>query len=120
MIILFTKTIKQATMIKNHKFKTEEAFKHIKCWMDTMHLKLNSDKTEYILFRSHAQLKKISPEPLNAHGNLIEISKVVRYLGGLLYQQLNFKQHIKEKVKKKNNDQSNKNLCNMKVQVGHA
>ena len=46
-----------------------------------MHLKLNSDKTEYILFGSQAQLKKIPPEPLNAHSDLIEISKVVRYLG---------------------------------------
>ena len=26
----------------------------IKCWMDTMHLKLYSDKTEYILFGSQA------------------------------------------------------------------
>ena len=68
--------------------------------MDTLHLKLNSDKTEFILFRSQAQLKKISPEPLNAHGNLTEESKVVRYLRGFLDQQLNVKQHIKEKVKK--------------------
>ena len=84
-----------------HKTNLEETVKQIKCWMDTMHLKLNSDKTEYILFRSQAQPKKISPEPLNAHGNLIEIGKVVMYLGGFLDQQLNFKQHIKEKVKKK-------------------
>ena len=46
--------------------------------MDTIHLKLNSNKTEYILVKSQAQLKKISPEPLNAYSNLIEISKVVR------------------------------------------
>ena len=82
------------------KIDLEEAFKQIKCWMDTMHLKLNSDKTEYILFRSQVQLKKISPEPLNVYDDLIEISKVVRYLGGFLDQQLNFKQHIMEKVKK--------------------
>ena len=62
----------------------EEAFKQIKCWMDAMCLKLNSDKSEYILFRPQAQLKMISPEPLNAHGNLTEISKVMRYLGGFL------------------------------------
>ena len=77
-----------------------EAFKQIKCCKDTMHLKLNSDKTDYILFGSQAQLKNISPEAFNAHGDLIEISKVVRYLGGCFDQQLNFKQHIKEKVKK--------------------
>ena len=64
---------------KNQKQQTktdlEEAFKQIKCCMDTMHLKLNVDKTEYILFWSQAQLKKISPEPLNAHGDLIETAK---------------------------------------------
>ena len=76
-----------------------EAFKQMKCWMDTMDFKLNSDKTEYILFRSQAQLKKIPPEPLNAYSDLTEISKVMRYLGGFLDQQPNFKQQIKEKVK---------------------
>ena len=65
-----------------------------------MNLKLNSDKIEYILFGSQVQLKKISPKPLNAHSDLFEINKVVRYLGGFLDKQLNFKQHIKEKVKK--------------------
>ena len=73
--------------------------------MDTMHLKLNS-----------AQLKKISPEPHNAHGDLIEISKVVRYLGGFLVQPLNFTQHIKVRVKK-SNYQYNKNSRNMYLTV---
>ena len=59
-----------------------------------MHLKLKLRQTEYMLFGCQAQLKKMLPEPLNAHSNLIDISKVVRYLGGFLDQQLNFKQHI--------------------------
>ena len=70
-----------------------------------MNLKLNSDKTEHILFGSQALLKKISPEPFDAHHNPFKISKVVRYLEVFLDQQLNFKQYIKEKVKKCN-DQS--------------
>ena len=65
-----------------------------------MHLKLNSDKTECIFFRSQAQHKKISAEPLNSHGDLIETSKLVRYLGGFLDQQLNFTQNIQFKSKK--------------------
>ena len=46
-----------------HKTKTDlkEAFIQLKCWMDAMHLKLNPDKTEYILFSSQQQLKKTSP-----------------------------------------------------------
>ena len=87
---------------QEHKVKTdlEKTFTHLKQWMDMMHLKLNPDKTEYILFGSWEQLKKTSQEPLNAQGDLIAVSKVVRYLGGFLDQNLNFKKHIKEKTKK--------------------
>ena len=96
------KNFKAGNMAQEQQTKTdlEEAFKQAKYWMDTMHFKLNPGKTEYILFGSQAQLKKISPEPLNAHDDLIEVIKVVRYLGGFLDQQLNFKQHVKEEVKK--------------------
>ena len=65
-----------------------------------MYLKLNPDKTEYILFGPWQQLKKTSPEPFDAHGDPIAVSDVVRYLGGFLGQHLNFKKCIKEKAKK--------------------
>ena len=39
-----------------------------------MHLKLNPDKTEYILFGSQQQLKKTSQEPLDAKGDPIAVS----------------------------------------------
>ena len=45
------------------KFKMEHTFNNIKKWMDSMHLKLNSEKTEYIMFGSWQQLTKINPEP---------------------------------------------------------
>ena len=61
---------------------------------------LSPDKTEYILFGSQQQLKKTSPEPLNAQGDPIVVGEAVRYLGRLLDQHLNFKKHIKDKVKK--------------------
>ena len=77
----------------------ETAFLHIKIWMDTMHLKLNSNKTEYILFGSTKQLK-ISTEPLYVNGDLIPISHGMKYLGGYLDQSLNFKEHVKQKAKK--------------------
>ena len=64
-----------------------------------MCLKLNPDKTEYILFGFQQQLMKTSPEPLDAQGDPIAVSEAVRYLGGFLDQHLNFKKHIKEKVK---------------------
>ena len=65
-----------------------------------MYLKLNYDKTEYILFGSWQQLKKTSQEPLDAQGDPIAVCQVVRYLAGFLDQNLNFKKHIKEKTKK--------------------
>ena len=89
----------QSTRTQNQK-DLEEAFTQLKHWMDTMHLKLNPDKTEYILFGSQQELKKTSPEPLNAHGDPIAVSDAVRYLGGFLDQHLNLKKHIKEKAKK--------------------
>ena len=68
--------------------------------MDTMHQKLNVDKTEYTLFGSQQQFKKTSPEPLDAHSDPIPVSDTVRYLGGFLDQNLNFKKYINKKVKK--------------------
>ena len=44
----------------------ELTFNNIKEWMDSMYLTLNSDKTEYIMFRSWQQLTKINQEPLQA------------------------------------------------------
>ena len=45
---------------QEHKVQTdlEKTFTHFKQWMDMMSLKLNPDKTEYILFGSWQQLKK--------------------------------------------------------------
>ena len=69
-------------------------------WMDSMHLKLTSDKTEYIMFRSQQQLTKINLEPLRAGPNLIKLSNKVKYLDGLLDSTLSFDQHVSSKVQK--------------------
>ena len=68
--------------------------------MDTMGLKLNFDKTEYILFRSIKKLEKVSTEYLNANGLSYTYKPLVTYLGGHLDQSLNFKEHVKQKAKK--------------------
>ena len=87
--------------VQEDKIKTDlgEAFTQLKHWMDTMCLKLNPDKTEYILFGSRHQLKKTSPKPLDTHSDPIAVSDTVRYLGGFLDKHLNFKKHINEKGK---------------------
>ena len=71
----------------------------IKYWMDSMHLKLNTDKTDFIIFSSKCQLRKLDKSPLDANGSLIPKSEVVRYLGGLLDTSLTFETHVKTKVK---------------------
>ena len=88
--------------VQERKIKTdlEDAFTQQKHWMDTLHPKLDPDKAEYILFISWQQLKKTSPEPLNAPSDHTIVSNEVRYLAGFLDQHLNFKKHIKEKAKK--------------------
>ena len=71
----------------------------IKNWMDSMWLKLNTDKTEFITFGSKQQLKKLHKAALIANGNIIHNSEVVRYLGGHLDSSLTFETHVKTKVK---------------------
>ena len=48
------KNFKAGNKAEEHKIKTdpEEAFTQLKCLMDAMHLKLNPNKTKYILFSS--------------------------------------------------------------------
>ena len=53
-------------------------------------IELNSDKTEYILFGSRQQIKKIDTSPIIANGNLIPISYSIQYLGGFLDTNLTF------------------------------
>ena len=66
----------------------------IKSWMDSMRLKLNSDKTEFILFGYRAQLQKCITEEINVNRDIIKCSANVKYLGGILDSQLTFIQHI--------------------------
>ena len=71
----------------------------IKGWMVSIHLKHNTDKTDFIILGSKQQIKKLDESPLNANGNFIPKSKVVRYLGSYLDASLTFETHIRTKVK---------------------
>ena len=61
----------------------EDTFNQIKGWMDKVWLKLNLEKTEYILFGSKHQLNKAEQELLKAGPDFIELSDKVKYLGGV-------------------------------------
>ena len=50
--------------------------------MSSSMLKLNPDKTEFIIFGSHAQLKKLDPYlPVKIFGNCMHPAVVVKNLG---------------------------------------
>ena len=59
-----------------------------------MKLKLNADKTEVIIFGNQKQIDKCTTTSLVLDGNLIEISPHVKYLGGGLDKNLNYKCHV--------------------------
>ena len=57
--------------------------------MSSSMLKLNPDKTEFIIFGSHAQLKKLDPYlPVRIFGNFMHPAVVVKNLGLMLISPL--------------------------------
>ena len=72
----------------------KNAVADIDTWMGQMRLKLNQDKTELIMFGYKKQLNKCKIQLINLDGNLIELSTNVKYLGGSLDANLNFKKHV--------------------------
>ena len=67
--------------------------------MDTMHLKLNPDKTEFIMFGYRNQLDKCKTSYVTISGSTIPKSPSVKYLGVTLDGNLNLKEHILTKCK---------------------
>ena len=77
----------------------ETTMNSIKVWMSSMRLKLNTDKTEFIIFGSQYQLKKTRSELFKAGEDTVNICQTVRCLGAFLDKNLNMKDHIKQKSK---------------------
>ena len=61
----------------------ENCMLKIKSWMDSMRLKMNPNKTEFIYFGSKQQLKKCKIESLKVSEDLIPRADMIRYLGVL-------------------------------------
>ena len=75
----------------------ENASIQIKSWMDQHRLKMNSAKTEFILFGSSAQLKKCSVNHITVNGDNVERTNMIKYLGAWMDENLTFKKHITKK-----------------------
>ena len=82
---------------KATKDKIESCMLNIKHWMDTVRLKMNPSKTEFIYFGSKQQLEKCFNNNLDVAGDLIIRSHTIRYLGAHLDENLNYKQHVNKK-----------------------
>ena len=77
----------------------EQTMINVKTWMDKMRLKMNTNKTEMILFGHHQQLSKCTINKFTAGEDEVPISGVVRCLGSWLDKTLTFKHHVNQKVK---------------------
>ena len=65
--------------------------------MNENRLKMNSNKTKFILFGSKPQLDKCKTKTFNVDNTVIRLADKIKYLGVLLDQKLNLKQHITSK-----------------------
>ena len=75
-------------------YELEKCVADLKVWMNENRLKMNNDKTEFILFGSKPQLDKCKTKTLNVNNTEIKLADKIKYLGVLLDQKLNLKQHI--------------------------
>ena len=66
----------------------------IKVWMDQNHLKMNDNKTEFIMFASRIMLQKCDTTKINVNGINIQCSDIIKYLGPWLEQHLQLIYHI--------------------------
>ena len=80
--------------------KLEHTLSVIKSWMNTMRLRLNTNKIENITFGSKAQLWKIPNQPLTTGNHTMQMSSDVKYLGRTLDSQLSFNKDITMKIQK--------------------
>ena len=62
-------------------------------------LRMNDQKTEFIMFSSRGLAKKIDTDCVNVNGTTIQKGEVIKYLGIWLDSQLNFKHHITMKYR---------------------
>ena len=72
----------------------ENCATEVKNWMDKNRLRMNDEKTEFIMFSSRQLAKKIGTDCLNVNGITIQKGEVIKYIGIWLDLQLNFKHHI--------------------------
>ena len=74
--------------------RLENSADNLKTWMDENRLRMNSDKTKFIVFGLKVQLSKCETTSLTMNGSVIPKSDIIRQLGAWLDSNFNFKHHI--------------------------
>ena len=67
--------------------------------MNSVKLKLNPDKTEFIMFGNGVQLRKCLTNSLQVVKDRIEKTNFIQYLGSYLDETLSFRNHVQAKSK---------------------
>jgi hypothetical protein len=71
-----------------------ECMKRIRQWSSNNFLQLNSTKTEFIIFGTRDQLRKLDIKEVTVNDECFQLKTVVRNLGVFLDSQLKFSKHI--------------------------
>ena len=75
------------------------SLKSMNTWMNRNRLQMNNAKTEVLLIGSQSQLNKCVTSALNVNGTMVQISRMIKYLGTFLDNDLSFKHHITTKCR---------------------
>ncbi|XP_071958790.1 uncharacterized protein [Antedon mediterranea] len=88
-----------SSSMENTITKLQECLISINDWMKSNRLKMNSEKTEFILLGSRAQLLKCEKDHIIVCQDRIPRGSSVKYLGVNIDDQLSFKNHIRDKCR---------------------
>ena len=75
----------------------EDTLIDVKEWMNLVKLKMNTGKTEFIIFGHSKQLEKCVTQQIDVVENMIDRSSCIHYLGAFLDENLTLKEHVKRK-----------------------
>ena len=75
----------------------ENTLTDVKRWTNLVKLKMNTEKTEFIIFGQSKQLEKCVTQHINVVGDMIDRSSCICYLGAFLDENLTLKEHVKRK-----------------------
>ena len=75
------------------------SLKSINTWMNRNRLCMNNAKTEVLMIGSQSQLNKCITTALDINGTMVWTSKMIKYLGAYLDNDLSFKHHISTKCR---------------------